>query len=75
MPEHDTSERDTREHDDTSQPNAAATDALVERWFFESFHGSAIARSTEAWNVAHAAKEELKRRLATLAAQPDAATP
>ncbi len=64
MPEHDTPDTE-----------ATATDALVERWFFESFHGSPVARSTEAWNLVHAAKEELKRRLATLAAQPDAATP
>ena len=61
MPEHDTSEHDT------SKP--AAIDALVERWFFESFHGSAVARSTEAWNVVHDAKEELRRRLAALLAE------
>ena len=52
------------EHD-TAETKAAATDAIVERWFFESFHGSPVARSTEAWNVVHGAKEELKRRLAT----------
>ena len=56
MPEHD-----------TPQSKAAAIDALVERWFFECFHGSAVARSTEAWNVVLEAKEELKRRLASLA--------
>ena len=68
MPEHDTPDHDIRE------ARQAATDALVERWFFESFHGSAVARSTEAWNVAHAAKEELKRRLASPPAPSDAAT-
>ena len=52
---------------DTLEPKAAAIDALVERWFFESFHGSAVARSTEQWNLVHEAKEELKRRLASLA--------
>ena len=50
-------------------PTAAALDDLVERWFFEAFHGSAIARSTETWNAVHAAKEELKRRLAAFASQ------
>ena len=39
-------------------------DALVEHWFFEAFHGSPVARSTEVWNIVHAAKEDLKRRLA-----------
>ena len=43
---------------------AEAYDNLVEHWFFEAFHGSAVARSTEVWNAVHAAKEELKRRLA-----------
>lgn len=44
-------------------------DALVERWFFEAFHGSVAARSTEVWNHVYGAKDELKRRLAALAAE------
>ena len=36
---------------------------LIEHWFFEAFQSSVIARSTEAWNHVHAAKEELQRRL------------
>ena len=36
--------------------------------FFEAFHGSAVARSTETWNAVHAAKEDLKRRLAAFVA-------
>jgi hypothetical protein len=44
-------------------------EALIEQWFFESFHGSTVARSTEAWNVVYAAKEELKRRLVDRAAK------
>ena len=39
-------------------------ETLVERWFFDAFHGSVVARSTEVWNAVHDAKEELKRRLA-----------
>jgi hypothetical protein len=38
-------------------------DQLIERWWQDHFPGSAIARDTQAWNVAHAAKETLKRLL------------
>ncbi len=38
--------------------------ALIDRWHFEAFHGSCVARDTEVWNLVHRAKEELKRRLA-----------
>lgn len=38
----------------------------VEKWWTDHFPGSAVARNVEAWNVAHAAKEELKRRLVGL---------
>ena len=38
-------------------------DQLIERWWEEHFPGSAVARDTAAWNVAHAAKEMLKRLL------------
>ena len=53
---------------DTRAEKAALLDDLVEHWFFKTFHGSAIARSTEAWNAVHGAKEELKRRLASFVA-------
>ena len=46
-------------------------EALVERWFFDAFHGSVVARSTEVWNAVHDAKEELKRRLAGFLAAHD----
>jgi hypothetical protein len=42
---------------------ALSTDQLIERWWQDHFPGSAIARDTQAWNVAHAAKEMLKRLL------------
>lgn len=42
---------------------APSIDQLIERWWADHFPGSAIARDTEAWNVAHAAKETLKRLL------------
>lgn len=38
-------------------------DQLIERWWDDHFPGSAIARDTQAWNAAHAAKEALKRLL------------
>ena len=38
-------------------------EALVERWWEEHFPGSPVARATEAWNHALAAKTELVRRL------------
>lgn len=41
-------------------------DAVIERWWQDHFPGSAVARDTRAWNVAHAAKEELKARLKAL---------
>ena len=48
-------------------PNAPPDnhDALVERWWNDHFPGSPVAQSTAAWNHAFAAKEELKRRLAS----------
>ncbi|MBF6560538.1 MAG: hypothetical protein IVW56_09625 [Candidatus Binataceae bacterium] len=44
------------------------TNEMIERWWSDHFPGSAVARDTAAWNVAFAAKEELKRRLAPPAA-------
>ena len=38
---------------------------LVERWWQEHFPGSPVAQATTAWNHAFAAKEALKRLLAT----------
>jgi len=52
---------------DVAKPAAprlpAATDALVEDWWSDHFPGSAVAQVTAAWNVAFAAKEDLKQRL------------
>lgn len=53
---------------DPRAETAALLDELVEHWFFETFHGSAIARSTETWNAVHGAKDELKRRLSAFVA-------
>ena len=49
---------------DTS-PFGPVADA-VERWWADHFPGSPVAQVTLAWNHAFAAKEDLKRRLATL---------
>jgi hypothetical protein len=41
----------------------ATIDQLIEGWWADHFPGSPVARDTQAWNVAHAAKERLKRLL------------
>ena len=45
----------------SSEPSSI--DLLIESWWNDHFPGSAVARDTQAWNVAHAAKEMLKRLL------------
>ncbi len=47
------------------EPPPDTHDALVERWWADHFPGSPVAAVTAAWNHAFAAKEELKRRLAS----------
>jgi hypothetical protein len=47
--------------DQTAKP--ASIELLIERWWADHFPGSAVARDTQAWNIAHAAKEKLKRLL------------
>jgi len=42
-------------------------DMLIELWWAEHFPGSPVAQLTSAWNHALAAKEDLKRRLASFA--------
>lgn len=46
---------------ETAEPSAV--DQLIERWWADHFPGSAVARDTQAWNIAHAAKERLKQLL------------
>ena len=41
----------------------ASIEHLIEHWWADHFPGSAVARDTQAWNIAHAAKERLKRLL------------
>ena len=58
---------------DAAQPEPAAEAArpeqphrlaqLVDAWWEAHFPGSAVARSTEAWNHTYAAVAQLKRRL------------
>ncbi|MGD9614231.1 MAG: hypothetical protein AB7H90_11440 [Alphaproteobacteria bacterium] len=42
-------------------------DMLIELWWADYFPGSPVAQLTPAWNQALAAKEDLKRRLASFA--------
>ena len=46
-----------------SGSGVVSIDQLIERWWQDHFPGSAVARDTRAWNIAHAAKEALKRLL------------
>lgn len=40
-------------------------DEKIERWFADHFPNSVVSRSgSEVWNLVHAAKEDLKKRLA-----------
>jgi hypothetical protein len=53
---------------ETSELVTAAKDSieqLIERWWAEHFPGSPVSQVTQAWNHAVAAKEDLKRRLAS----------
>lgn len=51
-----------------SEPLAKSTvdrvAVIVDEWHFSHFHGSAVARDTEAWNLLYEAKEVLKLKLA-----------
>jgi len=47
----------------TQPAERASIDQLIERWWADHFPGSPVARDTQAWNIAHAAKERLKRLL------------
>lgn len=47
-------------------------DQMIERWWEDHFPGSAVARDTASWNVAHAAKESLKRALVQALSLPQA---
>ena len=44
----------------TPSSEPSSIDLLIESWWKDHFPGSAVARDTQAWNVAHAAKEMLK---------------
>jgi hypothetical protein len=50
--------------DGTIEKPSHPIEQLIERWWEDHFPASAVARDTQAWNVAHAAKETLKRLLA-----------
>lgn len=54
---------DNAEIPTASESRTVSIDQLIERWWHDHFPGSALARDTQAWNVAYAAKETLKRLL------------
>ena len=47
-------------------------DEMIDRWWEDHFPRSAVARDTASWNVAHAAKESLKRLLVRAQSLPQA---
>jgi hypothetical protein len=55
--------KDNAESPTASVSRTVSIDQLIERWWQDHFPGSALARDTQAWNVAYAAKETLKRLL------------
>ena len=57
------SPEDVEHRSAAAETRAASIDQLIEHWWQDHFPGSAVARDTQAWNVAHAAKEILKRLL------------
>jgi hypothetical protein len=54
---------DDIEQNPTTGDIAVSIDQVIEHWWRDHFPGSAVARDTQAWNVAYAAKETLKRLL------------
>jgi hypothetical protein len=58
--------------DGTIESPANPVDQVIERWWVDHFPGSAVARDTTSWNVAHAAKESLKRLLVQAQSLPQA---
>jgi hypothetical protein len=54
----------------TIEKLADPVEQLIDRWWEDHFPGSAVAHDTRAWNVAHAAKETLKRLLARAGTMP-----
>jgi hypothetical protein len=51
------------DHSNSQTAESASIEQLIERWWADHFPGSAVGRDTRAWNIAHAAKEKLKRLL------------
>jgi hypothetical protein len=49
------------------ETEAKALETKIEVWFVKHFHGSKIAGDTDSYNIAHAAKEDLKKILAPTA--------
>jgi hypothetical protein len=52
-----------KDFDTIPTTDPVSIEQLIERWWSDHFPGSAIARDTQAWNVAHVAKERLKQLL------------
>ena len=53
------------EEDHSTNQGAAppSIELLIERWWADHFPGSAVARDTQAWNIAHAAQRDAEAAL------------
>jgi hypothetical protein len=52
-----------REPVDEAPPAPSPLLALIDAWFATHFSNSIVSRDTETFNLVHAAKEDLKRRV------------
>jgi hypothetical protein len=46
-------------------PTGKYLSEIIEAWFRTHFHNSRIAQDTESYNIAHSAKEDLKKLLSS----------
>lgn len=50
----------------TAERRVADQSAAIDQWFYETFHGSPLARDTEMYNTVHRGLPDLKKRLAAI---------
>lgn len=63
MPDYDAKNKDTEALNTVAveaEPVPSKFDILIEQWWKDHFHGSVVARYTDAFNCAYSAKEALK---------------
>lgn len=53
-----------------TEAEVAKIHTAIDAWFVKHFHGNRVAADTETFNLAHAAKEDLKTIVAPVATTP-----